>query len=74
VVTDKNFWGHRGITPLLNYMKEESPFTAVILISGEPPEDARKELYCHACLDKTKKGFVGTLPKEVSRTIEKVVA
>ena len=35
LITDKNLGVHRGIEPLLNYMKEEKPYIPVILFSGE---------------------------------------
>lgn len=52
VLTDKNLGGHRGIHPLLDYLKDEKPEVKVILSSGEPSTFARRELYAHAFHEK----------------------
>lgn len=56
LVTDKNIWGHRGVLPLLDYMQHEKPYVPVIIHSGEDGYRARKELYCHAFLEKWGRG------------------
>ena len=52
VVTDKNLGGHRGVEPMLDYLKEEKPEVKVILMSAEPSQYARRQLYCHDFVEK----------------------
>ena len=52
VLTDKNLGGHRGISPLLDYLRDEKPDVKVIISSGEPSTFARRELYAHAFHEK----------------------
>ncbi|MFA7717933.1 MAG: response regulator [Candidatus Absconditabacterales bacterium] len=65
LITDKNLGYHRGIDPLLNYMKEEKPNIPVILLSGEDGNRARQELYCHAFVQKGSLGCSDKLEKTI---------
>ena len=47
IITDKNLGSHRGVTPLLDYLQEERPYTKVLLISAEDGRQAKRELYCN---------------------------
>ncbi|MFH1308305.1 MAG: response regulator [archaeon] len=68
LITDKNLGGHRGIHPLLDYMKEEKPYTPVLLASGEEGIQARRELYCHDFWDKDDiDEFLGKVDKLLSK-------
>jgi DNA-binding response OmpR family regulator len=53
LLTDKNMDYHRGVEPLLNYMRSEKEFVPVIIFSAEDGIQARRELYCHDFINKS---------------------